>query len=569
MKIPYGYGLFIFVLAVIFTIGLTFASIELPGLLDSLLEKSIQVPSGDSFANDISVFRTEAFIQHYHLRFIGYVCFILLILLIIIGFITNKHVFASLGAFAFFMPVFAQFASVMFFLAGLGIFNLLMMPVLDISSDILRFGDIAYFPYRLLVSFAAKWNYNIQKPLIYTFIGTGLMLFVLGTFAWLYSKIQKKDIADFWVYRISRHPQYLGWIIWSYGMMLSLVFVRYPKRSWGIPSSLPWLLSMMVIIGVAMLEEVKLLRMHKGKYEIYRQRAPFLFPLPRFLSKLFALPTKLFFKKEYPDRKREVTAVITFYTAVLIISSVFYINYTSIIGMVKYGFTQHKSNQVNELVRVLKENPNRRTKDLAASSLGKLGEPAVDSLITLLKHDDAVVREFSALTLGKIKSPRAFEPLVECLSDENANVRSSAVTALGDIRDKRAEQYILPLLDDTKNPIWRNAADALGKIGSENAVDKLIVSLRDSSLITRFISADALGRIASEKAAEPLAKALSDEQVSVRRSVVVALLKIKSEKSIEALKKTLYDEDWEVRFYAAEALRKIGTSEALEAVKKH
>jgi len=569
MKMVYGYRFFTFILAVIFAIGLTFASVELPGLLDSLFQKIMYNPGFDSFSDDLSVFKTEVFIQHYHIRLIGYACFILTLLLIIIGFITNKHSLASVGALAFFLPVFAQFAGVMFFLAGLGFLNLLMIPVLDISPDILRLGDIVYVPYRILIFLAAQLNYTIQKPLIYTLIGAGLLFFILGTFAWFYSKLQKKDIADFWVYRISRHPQYFGWIVWSYGMMLSLYFVRYPKRSWGIPASLPWLISTMIIIGVALLEEIQLTRVLGEKYEIYRRRVSFLFPLPRFLSKIFAVPTKLLFKKKYPDRKREAALIVTLYTAVLIILSAFYIKYPSVSTVMTQGFSGYESNRISNMVRVLKESPNRRTKDLSAISLGEMGEPAVDSLIVLLKDSSGIVREFSAQALRAIKSKRSVESLIECLSDGNANVRSAAVSALGEIRDKKAEEYILPFLDDNTIQIRRDAATALGKIGSIKAVDKLSAGLRNSNWVDRFIYADALGRIESEKAVEPLTTLLRDEQVMVRRSAVVALLKINSEKAVDALIQSLNDEDREVRLYAVEALKKIGTPKALDAVKKH
>ena len=120
------------------------------------------------------------------------------------------------------------------------------------------------------------------------------------------------------MYRISRHPQYLGWIIWSYGVYLLLLQLRYPKRSWGISGNLPWLLSTMVIIGVAMMEELNMRKRHGEAYDAYRKSAPFLFPVPGFLEGLFALPLRILFKKSQPDRRREVVGVVGLFTLLLI-----------------------------------------------------------------------------------------------------------------------------------------------------------------------------------------------------------------------------------------------------------
>jgi len=122
------------ILAVIFSIGLTFASVELPNLLNKALYGSVPALDGDSHADQSAVFRTELFINHYHLRLIGYTCFILMLMLIAAGFITGKRGLASVGALLMFLPVFAQFAAVMFFLAGLGVLNVIWRPQRNLAA---------------------------------------------------------------------------------------------------------------------------------------------------------------------------------------------------------------------------------------------------------------------------------------------------------------------------------------------------------------------------------------------------------------------------------------------------
>lgn len=148
-----------------------------------------------------------------------------------------------MGALALMLPVFAQFAAVMFFLAGLGLLNLLWLPVLDISFRVQELGAVIRAPYQFWRWLFGLVGANGYWPAVYLCIGGGLLIFFLGTLAWLRSRARKEEVAIGWVYRLSRHPQYLGWILWSYGAFLLLLQARYPKRSWGIAADLSWLLA--------------------------------------------------------------------------------------------------------------------------------------------------------------------------------------------------------------------------------------------------------------------------------------------------------------------------------------
>jgi hypothetical protein len=58
----------LFLLAVIFTGGLTFTTIVLPDVVDGVLQRTITTPGGDSHADAIARLKTELFIAHYHIR---------------------------------------------------------------------------------------------------------------------------------------------------------------------------------------------------------------------------------------------------------------------------------------------------------------------------------------------------------------------------------------------------------------------------------------------------------------------------------------------------------------------
>lgn len=598
-----SHGIILALLAIIFTIGLTFASIELPRLVDSFLGRNIGSPDVATVSRDrdywdpesIGEFKTELYLQTYHLRLIGYSCLALIIILIAVGFITDRSGLSSAGAIILFLPVFGQFALTMFFLGGLGFLRLIWLPFLDVSFSLLHLGEIINLPYKILSYFYSLIGFDHLINLSYVITGLGLLIFFLGTLTWFYARIQKKGVANFWIYRLSRHPQYLGWIIWSYGIL----YLPQPriKIMFDISNNLPWLLATMVIIGVAMLEEVKMRRIQGEAYQSYCRRTSFLLPLPRFVSKVFSAPLRLFFKKEYPERKREVFTVLAFYIIFTIVISAFYAGFVPL--STKEITSENAGYRIEELVKIASEGKDKHERMHAIGLLGELGEPAVEPLIPFLKNEQDYIRWNAATALGNTKSEKAVEPLIEALHDEHQTVRNHAASSLGKIGDKRAvsplieafwdmernnvgaaaealgnigdQQAVSVLIrgfDEMENCPYIQVGWALGKLGSDRAVDVFIAGLNDEKWWVQGASATALGKIKSEKGIEPLIEALKDEKENVRRAAVLALMEIKSEKAVQPLTDALKDQDFEVRMYAREALKRIGTTEALNAIER-
>jgi HEAT repeat protein/protein-S-isoprenylcysteine O-methyltransferase Ste14 len=606
------------VIAVIFTIGLTFASVELPRLLDAFVAKTIDTPDVATGSDASSDYRTELYLRHFHLRWVGYGCLALIVILIVVGFVSEKTGWTSAGALLLFLPVFGHFAATMFFLGGLGFLRLLWLPFLDVSFRLFRLGEIINLPYDLLAKLYSFTGLGRWLKLSYLLTGLGLLIFFLGTLTWFYARAQKKGVADLWVYRLSRHPQYLGWIVWSYGVMF-LPSSHNIKLCYELSNSLPWLLSTLIIIGVAMLEELKMSRLHGESYESYRRRAPFLVPLPRFIARASAFPLRLMFKKPYPERKREIIAVLAVYMGLCLGISAFYGGLVPLPRIKAEKPTQ----QVEGLVRVLREAVDRGEKRRAAGLLAAIGEPAVEPLIALLKDQDPSVRAYSAGALGGMKSERVIPPLIALLNDGDSYVRRTAAGALGRTGSARAIRPLVEALEDQTrdlaksaisalgqlkhpdvipflikalhNPAWKAAdaaAQALGEMGaqeavgplvqafeempdcpyplvgealwklnSERAVDAWIAGLKKGSWwYPRAACAALLGKNKLEKGLLPLQEALRDESPEVRRAAVLALMEFRSEETRNALQGALKDKDLEVRVYAREALKNIGPS---------
>jgi HEAT repeat protein/protein-S-isoprenylcysteine O-methyltransferase Ste14 len=606
---------FLALLAVVFTIGLTFASVELPRLLDTFLSKNVDTPDVATGADTLSDYKTDLYLRHFRLRLIGYICLALIVIMIVVGFVTEKSGWTSAGALFLFLPIFGHFAATMFFLGGLGFLRLLWLPFLDVSFRLFRLGEIVLWPYKVLLRLYTSAGLGRWLPFTSFIIGLGLLIFFLGTLTWFYARSQKKGPADFWVYRFSRHPQYLGWIVWSYGVMF--LPGSNIKLSYELSNSLPWLLSTLVIIGVAMLEELKMKRVYGEAYESYRRRAPFLIPLPRFIAKTFSFPIRLMFKKPYPERKREIAAVLAFYMVLLLGLSAFYGGLVSL----PRKKAAAPPGRVEELVRILKDADNRGEKRQAADQLSRMGEPAVEPLLSLLKEKDSNVRGYSAGALGGTKSERAVAPLISLLHDEDPSVRQTAAGALGRIGSAQAVPPLADALQDRQRGIAIAAAGALGQIKHPDVVPLLINVLQDPGTNALGAAAGALAALGAKEAIEPLIRcfeemakcpydavgtalwklgsdravdawiagvkkgswwyprafcaaalaknklekgfpalkdALRDESPEVRRAVVLALMEFPSEQTIDALREALSDKDLEVRIYAEEALKKIG-----------
>jgi hypothetical protein len=87
------------------------------------------------------------------------------------------------------------------------------------------------------------------------------------------------------------------------------------------PPCLPWLISTLTILAVALNEEIKMLEKHGEKYLKYRNSTPFMLPLPRQLSELTTRPAKFSIKKNMPENRKELAYTITIYGITLILPS--------------------------------------------------------------------------------------------------------------------------------------------------------------------------------------------------------------------------------------------------------
>jgi HEAT repeat protein len=115
------------------------------------------------------------------------------------------------------------------------------------------------------------------------------------------------------------------------------------------------------------------------------------------------------------------------------------------------------------------------TQQRAARALAEIGNSqAVGPLINRLTAKNEAVRQAAAEALGKIGAP-ALEPLISIMrSDQEPWERALAAYALGKIRQTKALEFLLHiLLEERNNVVMRAAAKALAEGGDVRAVAAL------------------------------------------------------------------------------------------------
>lgn len=308
-------------LALLFTFFLIFLTFEIPFLINDLL---IQIFPDIHPAFDPD--EIEVFING--VRPIGYICLIIIVIFIILGFLIKKEKISVSSSFLLFLPTFGSFASSMFFLAGIGILEVVWLPLDTPYFNFLSLGIIVfpvYLFYFLFYLNPISYIYMYFFTFLpWIFVILGLYIFTSGVISWFYGKYQKIDIIEFSIYKYSRHPQYLGFLIWSYGIFVNYMiqeFIMAPMGKIGLRASLPWVIFALIIVGIAFLEDVNLSKKYPDKYAEYRKRTPFLIKLPKTLNLIVSFPLRYILKKSFPETNKDILKVVIFYGMIIIILS--------------------------------------------------------------------------------------------------------------------------------------------------------------------------------------------------------------------------------------------------------
>ena len=218
---------------------------------------------------------------------------------------------------------------------------------------------------------------------------------------------------------------------------------------------------------------------------------------------------------------------------------------------------------IEPLLKLLRSK-NSEVRMLAAEALADIGDPAVDRLIDILENIHSDIRKEAAQILGEIGNKRAIEPLIKALGSRNFGSSIVAIEALDKIdpdwsKSEEAKKLIplsIKAWKDGNTQSRESAVWVLGTLGDERVVEHLINALKDNDKYVRKAAVYALGEIGDKRAVEPLIKVLEcDNNSDVRKAAVHALGELRDERAVKPL--TNYLRCWGV-WIVCNALAKIG-----------
>jgi protein-S-isoprenylcysteine O-methyltransferase Ste14 len=446
----------------------------------------------------------------------------------------------------------------MFFLAGLGILRVSWFPFMDISVKVLELGEVIYIPYWILMWIVRQFDWYAHYFISYFFMITGSLIFVWAVLLWLRVRSGQNPVAQNWLYRYSRHPQYLGWIIWSYGLLLFSALENQMKKTWSVPASLPWLLATMVIIGICLLEEIKMKEIYGKSYDAYRKKTPFLFPLPKLLKSVLLFPIRLITGKDWPETRGQVAKSLLIYTICLMLISLIWIDFggrNEISTQSSIDIT-HIEDEIHSILIELQQTDSRGQIYRQITSLKKYGERAVPTFIVLLGNSNADIREFSVQVLREMRATSSVEALIPLLEDPEFRVRREVAYAMGDLQaDQAVEPLIQVLQKPTRAGVRYAVYTSLGQIGSLQAWPTLVSASGDTVWYARNAALEALYKIDRNRGIEYIIQALESPDVNVRRQSVMILLRDPHPGATEALRKLDEDPDFETSFYSRQVIK--------------
>ncbi|MEP6518642.1 HEAT repeat domain-containing protein [Microcoleus vaginatus] len=197
---------------------------------------------------------------------------------------------------------------------------------------------------------------------------------------------------------------------------------------------------------------------------------------------------------------------------------------------------------IQALVELVK-NSDEELSQIAAETLGNLGQTAIESLATLLQQKDS--RQFATAALAQIRRTETIAPLLSVAADSQVAVRAAAIEALSSFHDSRIPPVLVAALKDPATAVRKEAVRALGVRAYLDAeldlVNLLKPLLSDIRLEVCQQAAIAIGRVKTDAAAAALFELLRSPTTPVELQIetVRALIWMETATALAYLHQTL------------------------------
>ena len=172
-------------------------------------------------------------------------------------------------------------------------------------------------------------------------------------------------------------------------------------------------------------------------------------------------------------------------------------------------------------------NPN---KDYEAQARQHL--PEILTIYEKTKGNDPKIRQYLALTMGRLHDPRAVPALQESLKDDDSQTVIWSIWALGAIGDKGSTPLIVEKLESNDAGIRTMSAYVLGALADPRAIPPLQGHLDDNTAEVSWNAAIALARMNDSSGSDLLKKML-------RRDYLASFPNMTEEKKEELMINTI------------------------------
>jgi HEAT repeat protein len=196
---------------------------------------------------------------------------------------------------------------------------------------------------------------------------------------------------------------------------------------------------------------------------------------------------------------------------------------------------------LGKLVRILRNDPNTKVREAAASALGRftyraqceqLAPPQAEALRQALlesardQNEKPDVRRRAIEALGYLDGDGEVEALIAEAYERGGTQAESALFAMGRSMDPRWTQIVLDELQSDKPAMRYEAARAAGEMVLEEALPQLVRMVNDKDPEVRLAAVWALGQIGGKPAAEALAPVLNSPEPAMREAAQEAMEEI-------------------------------------------
>jgi HEAT repeat protein len=216
----------------------------------------------------------------------------------------------------------------------------------------------------------------------------------------------------------------------------------------------------------------------------------------------------------------------------------------------------------DEITNVLLDDPKIEVRQAAANALGNTQHPkAVPYLLEAL-HDSYwwYERESAAGDLLKAiekMGSAAVDPLIEALQDKEGAVRKFAVILLGKIKDPRAMEPLAMAQYDLYHEVGSASAEALAGFGAP-AIPLLTEALSHPEMWIRIHAVRALGQMKESQAVSLLLNMLHDPEREVKKQTIISLGTLEDQRVLQTLEVIAGDRtDRELGALAKNAISKL------------